>query len=252
MESEKQSEVGNFFGESRCVSARLPIWRKLPLEFRLSLDSSIKQPRPRRSWARGSLSIAGSTAAERERTGRLPGASAAPQSSRARSGVGSPGAPPLPFLAPEDPDPPGAQRCAPPLRRGARARSPRRAQPLLPQQTPLAEALSAWPCHPAAVPGGLRGGLEAGKASAKLRSPGARPRPWSGVRAGGCSASAGTPPEGPDLALCSWGAKRRPGGLRAVCPDGNGQGGDLKKGSHPCPRCPLPYAPRRGEVCRNS
>lgn len=125
MESEKQSEVGNFFGESRCVSARLPIWRKLPLEFRLSLDSSIKQPRPRRSWARGSLSIAGSTVAERERTGRLPGASAAPQSSRARFGVGSPGAPPLPFLAPEDPAPPGAQRCAPPLApRGSGAQSP--------------------------------------------------------------------------------------------------------------------------------
>lgn len=41
------------------MRARLPIWRKLSLRFRLSLDRGIKQPRPRRSRERGSLSIPG-------------------------------------------------------------------------------------------------------------------------------------------------------------------------------------------------
>lgn len=63
----------------------LPIWRRLSLKFRLSLDRSIKQRRPGRSRERGSLSIPGccscSPHGRREARGagsRIPRSSPAP------------------------------------------------------------------------------------------------------------------------------------------------------------------------------
>lgn len=138
-------------GENRRVRSRLPIWRTLSLEFRLSLNCSIRQPGPRRSWERSRfrfpLLLPPLNGRRAERRGWLPGAAAEP----------------CPSAAPEPAVPHRARLSAPargqsPARTGFAGARCRRPAPLAPWR---------WPCHRSSVSRCLQRGLAALNGSAE-------------------------------------------------------------------------------------